>query len=80
LASSLHWVHRDELPEYALSQLQQKLPCVAVDRGDQIEILISREALRACEGDYGLFEALLATGMRELLSEPSPALDGKRSG
>ena len=66
LARSLNWVHRDEMPELLLAQVMQELPCVVVDRGGQLEILISREALEACGDDFKAFELLLEEKLRAL--------------
>jgi hypothetical protein len=66
LARSLNWVHRDEVPDLLLGQVMQELPCVAVDRGGHLEILISREALKACGNDFEAFELLLEKKLRAL--------------
>ena len=66
LARSLNCVHRDEMPELLLAQVMQELPCVVVDRGGHLEILISREALEACGDDFKAFELLLEEKLRAL--------------
>ena len=75
VAASLKWLHRDELPVRVASQVEGQLPCIAVDRGDEIEILIGREALRGCEGDFNVFEHLLEQTVRVLHAEPAPDTD-----
>jgi hypothetical protein len=69
VTASLIWLHRDELPEHALHHLRGQLPCIAVDRDGDFDILISREALQGCEGDFNVFEHLLEQKVRAL---PSP--------
>ena len=64
IAASLNWLHRDELPGHVAAQVRGKLPCVAVDRGGDIEIVIGRDALRGCEGDFSVFEHLLEQTLR----------------
>lgn len=66
LAASLIWLHRDELPQHALLHLSGQLPCIAVDRDGGFDILISREALQGCEGDFTVFEHLLEQKVRAL--------------
>ena len=77
LAASLNWLHRDELPSYVAAQVGGQLPCVAVDRNGEIEILIGREALRGCEGDFSVFEHLLEQTVRALHAEPVPDTEGR---
>ena len=72
VSASLHWLHRDELPEHVAAQVAGQLPCVAVDRDGEIEIMIGREALRGCEGDFSVFEHLLEQTMRAPHAEPAP--------
>ena len=69
---SLNWLHRDELPGHVAAQVAGQLPCVAVDRDGKIEIVIGREALRGCEGDFSVFEHLLEQTVRALNAEPAP--------
>lgn len=71
VAASLNWLHRDELPRHVTAQVRGQLPCVAVDRGGEIEIVIGREALRGCEGDFSVFEHLLEQTLRTV-SQTSP--------
>jgi len=47
-----------------------------VDRSGEIEIVIGREALRRCEGDFGVFEHLLDQTVRALHAEPAPDTGG----
>lgn len=72
VSASLHWLHRDELPGHVAAQVAGQLPCVAVDRDGEIEIVIGREALRGCEGDFSVFEHLLEQTVRALNAEPAP--------
>jgi len=71
-AASLNWLHRDELSDHVAAQVGGQLPCVAVDRRGEIEIVIGREALRGCEGDFSVFEHLLEQTVRALQAEPAP--------
>ena len=71
-SASLNWLHRDELPGHVTAQVAGQLPCVAVDRDGEIEIVIGREALRGCEGDFSVFEHLLEQTMRALNVKPAP--------
>jgi hypothetical protein len=75
VAASLNWLHRDELPRHVAAQVVGKLPCVAVDRSGEIDIVIGREALRGCEGDFSVFEHLLEQTVRALHAEPAPDTD-----
>ena len=77
LAASLNWLHRDELPSYVTEQVAGQLPCVAADRNGEIEIVIGREALRGCEGDFSVFEHLLEQTVRALHAEPVPDTEGR---
>jgi len=58
-AAHLVWIHRDELPERILMQVRDRLPCVAMDDGKAVEVVISRDALKGCKGDFKVFEHLL---------------------
>lgn len=60
------------LPGHVAAQVGGQLPCVAVDRNGEIEIVIGREALRGCEGDFSVFEHLLEQTVRALHAEPAP--------
>ena len=77
LAASLNWLHRDELPDYVAAKVKGQLPCVAVDRGGEIEIIIGPEALRGCERDFSVFEHLLEQTVRALHPEPAPDTEGR---
>ena len=77
VAASLNWLHRDELPSHVAAQVGGQLPCVAVDRNGAIEIVIGREALRGCEGDFSVFEHLLEQTMRALHTRPAADTDGE---
>ena len=72
VSASLNWLHRDELPGHVAAQVAGRLPCIAVDRDGEIEIVIGREALRGCEGDFSVFEHLLEQTVRALNAEPAP--------
>lgn len=72
VSASLNWLHRDELPGHVAAQVAGQLPCVAVDRDGEIEIVIGREALRGCEGDFSVFEHLLEQTVRALNAKPAP--------
>ena len=74
-AASLNWLHRDELSDHVAAQVEGQLPCVAVDRSGEIEIVIGRKALRGCEGDFSVFEYLLEQTVRALQAEPAPDTD-----
>ena len=76
VAAALNWLHRDELPGHVAAQVGGQLPCVAVDRCGEIEIVIGREALRGCEGNFGVFEHLLEQTVQALHTEPAPYTDG----
>ena len=75
VAASLNWLHRDELPDHVAAQIEGQLPCVAVDRSGEIDIVIGREALRGCEGDFSVFERLLEQTVPVLHAEPAPHAD-----
>jgi len=79
VAASLNWLHRDELPEHVAAQVRDQLPCVAVDRGGEIEIVIGRDALRGCEGDFSVFEHLLKQTLRAPPQTSSVDGDGTRT-
>ena len=72
VSAYLNWLHRNELPGHVAAQVAGQLPCVAVDRAGEIEIVISREALRGCEGDFSVFEHFLEQTVRALNAEPAP--------
>lgn len=71
--ASVSWIHRDELPSHVSTQIIGQLPCVVIDRNDQIEVLISSKALQACDGDFDAFERLLSQKLRALNHKPTPA-------
>ncbi len=75
VAASLNWLHRDELPDHVAAQIEGQLPCVAVDRSGEIDIVIGREALLGCEGDFSVFEHLLEQTVPVLRAEPAPDTD-----
>ena len=59
VAANLVWAHRDELPERVMMQVKDYLPCVALDDGNTVEVVVSRDALKGCKGDFRVFEHLL---------------------
>lgn len=75
-AASLNWLHRDELPGHVAAQVKDQLPCIAADRNGEVEIVIGREALRGCEGDFSVFEHLLEQTVRALHAESAPDTGG----
>ena len=75
VAASLNWLHRDELPDHVAAQIEGQLPCIAVDRSGEIDIVIGREALRGCGGDFSVFEHLLEQMVPVLHAEPAPHTD-----
>ena len=79
VAASLNWLHRDELPGHVTAQVRGQLPCVALDRGGEIEIVIGREALQECEGDFSVFEHLLEQTLRTVSQTSSVGGDGTRT-
>ena len=76
VAASLNWLHRDELPGHIAARVRGQLPCVAMDRCGEIEIIIGCEALRGCEGDFSVFEHLLEQAVRALHAKSEPDTDG----
>ena len=79
VAASLNWLHRDELPGHVTAQVRGQLPCVALDRGGELEIVIGREALQGCEGDFSVFEHLLEQTLRTASQTSSVGGDGTRT-
>lgn len=59
LARELLWVHRDEVPTELLTVVSGKLPCIVSVEGELSTIIITREQLNACEGNFHQFEELL---------------------
>ena len=72
-ATQLTWLHRDEVPHHVLARVSGSLPCVAIDTNGSVDILISKDQLAGCEGDFTVFEHLLARRLQGLASEPIPA-------
>ena len=60
------WLHRDEAPEGLLDAIDGELPCVIADHGHRVEMLLDNETLKACEGDFATFTALLEEKLRAL--------------
>jgi hypothetical protein len=69
----LSWIHRDELPARLQKDLAHQLPCVAVECGTDVKVIISKTALSDCRGDYRTFERLLEEALRALAQELAPA-------
>lgn len=59
LASELRWVHRDEVPIELLTVVSGRLPCIVSVESELSTIIITREQLTACEGNFHQFEELL---------------------
>ena len=72
-ATQLSWLHRDEVPHHVLAHVSESLPCIAMDTNGCVDILISKDQLARCEGDFMIFEQLLAQKLQGLASEPIPA-------
>ena len=64
--SQITWVHRDELPEHLQAMLADQLPCVVAQAAGDTQVVMSREALAACRGDFATFERLLEEKLRAL--------------
>ena len=71
--TQLSWLHRDEVPHHVLAHVSESLPCIAIDTNGGVDILISKDQLARCEGDFIIFEQLLAQKLQGLASEPIPA-------
>ena len=71
--TQLSWLHRDEVPHHVLVHVSESLPCIAMDTNGCVDILISKDQLARCEGDFMIFEQLLAQKLQGLASEPIPA-------
>ena len=67
------WLHRDEAPEGLLNAVEERLPCVVADHGHRVEMLLDSDALRACEGNFATFTALLEEELRALHNMKAPA-------
>jgi hypothetical protein len=72
-ATQLTWLHRDEVPDHVLTRVKEYLPCVAMDTNGSVDILISKDQLAGCEGDFTVFEQLLAFKLQGLAPESTPA-------
>ena len=64
--TQLTWQHRDEVPHHMRSHVSGQLPCVAIDTNGSVDILISKDQLAGCEGDFEVFEQLLAHKLQGL--------------
>ena len=71
--TQLSWLHRDEVPHHVLVHVSGSLPCIAMDTNGRVDILISKDQLAQCDGDFMVFEQLLARKLEGLASEPIPA-------
>jgi len=56
-----------------LVHVSGSLPCIAMDTNGRVDILISKDQLAQCDGDFMVFEQLLARKLEGLASEPIPA-------
>ena len=65
-AADVHWLHRDEQSDAMAVITRGRLPAVILERGGHFEILLGRESLAACGGDYAAFEDLLARRLVEV--------------
>ena len=66
VTANLTWLHRDELPEALKFLSTEQLPCIAAEIDSRVEVLIDREALQGCDGNYSVFEHLLEQKLRAL--------------
>ena len=64
--TQLTWLHRDEVPHHVLAHVSESLPCVATDTDGNVGILISKDELAGCEGNFTVFEQLLAEKLQVL--------------
>ena len=64
--TQLTWLHRDEVPHHVMAHVNESLPCVATDTNGKVDILISKDELAGCEGDFTVFEQLLAEKLQGL--------------
>ena len=71
--TQLSWLHRDEVPPHVLTQVSESLPCIAMETNGRVDILICKDQLARCDGDFAVFEQLLAQKLQGLASEPIPA-------
>ena len=71
--TQLSWLHRDEVPHHVLAHVSESLHCIAIDTNGCVDILISKDQLARCEGDFMIFEQLLAQKLQGLASEQIPA-------
>ena len=71
--TQLSWLHRDEVPPHVLTQVSESLPCIAMDTNGRVDILICKDQLAGCDGDFTVFEQLLAEKLQGLAAEPISA-------
>ena len=71
--TQLSWLHRDEVPHHVLTHVSESLPCIAMATQDRVDILISKDQLAGCDGDFTVFEQLLAEKLQGLAAEPISA-------
>jgi hypothetical protein len=64
--TQLSWLHRDEVPHHVLAHVSESLPCIAMDSQGSVDILISKDQLAGCEGDFTVFEQLLVQKLQRL--------------
>ena len=58
--TQLSWLHKDEVPLHVLTQVSESLPCIAMETNGRVDILICKDQLARCDGDFAVFEQLLA--------------------
>jgi hypothetical protein len=54
------------VPHHVLAHVSESLPCVATDTDGNVGILISKDELAGCEGNFTVFEQLLAEKLQGL--------------
>ena len=59
-STQLSWLHRDEVPHHVLAHVSESLPCIAMETNGRVDILICKDQLARCDGDFAVFEQLLA--------------------
>lgn len=67
------WLHRDEAPASLLAAVEGELPCVVADHGGRVQMLLSKETLKGCKGDFAAFTELLNQKLRALQIAQTPA-------
>ena len=57
--SEVTWLHSDEQPPALEAFTRGQLPCVVSEADEQFRVLLDREALAACGGDFNRFQSAL---------------------